>query len=132
TQGPLALESLWAFHVSAGLPDAAALEFLDHPTASVRCWTVRFVGDRATQDLNLALESKLTELAARDPDLEVRAQLAATAKRLPARPAVKVIRQLRARDEDAGDPRLPLLIWWALEAKADPDTEKILALFEDA
>ena len=34
-------------------------------------------------------------------------------------------------DEDANDPRLPLLLWWALEAKCDSDRDAVLANFTD-
>ena len=45
-KGRLALEALWALHVSGGLSDDLALKFLDHPFEHVRAWTVRLLGDR--------------------------------------------------------------------------------------
>ena len=41
------------------------------------------------------------------------------------------MRALLARSEDAGDIHIPLLLWWAIEAKATTDPEAVLALFED-
>ncbi len=38
---------------------------------------------------------------------------------------------LLARSEDARDIHLPLLLWWALEAKVATDPEAVLALFQD-
>jgi putative heme-binding domain-containing protein len=38
---------------------------------------------------------------------------------------------LLARSEDARDIHLPLLLWWALEAKVATDPEAVLALFRD-
>jgi putative heme-binding domain-containing protein len=129
--GQLALESLWALNLSAGLSDDHALRFLDHPTPSVREWTVRLLGDRSSQSLAAQLAEKLASMAQTDPDLGVRAQLACTAKRLPAAAGLSIVHHLLARDEDAGDPRMPLLIWWAIENKAESDRDQVLNLFHD-
>jgi putative heme-binding domain-containing protein len=45
---------------------------------------------------------------------------------------LSIVHNLLLRDEDASDPRLPLLIWWAIEAKADSDRDTLLALFSDS
>src|SRR6185503_9711929 len=34
--------------------------------------------------------------------------------------------------DDARDPRLPLLIWWAIESKCESDRDAVLKLFEDS
>ncbi len=52
-------------------------------------------------------------------------QAAARADVLP------IVRALLARSEDARDIHLPLLLWWALEAKVASGPEAVLALFED-
>ena len=49
----------------------------------------------------------------------------------PARDALPIVRALLARSEDAGDIHMPLLLWWAIEAKAGTDPEAVLAMFED-
>jgi putative heme-binding domain-containing protein len=61
----------------------------------------------------------------------VRSQLASTAKRLPAAVAFGVLTGLWRHDDDVRDPHIPLLTWWALEAKAETDRKAILELFED-
>jgi putative heme-binding domain-containing protein len=126
---PGALEALWTVYRLGGLDDALAIECLRHPDPHVRRWTVRLVGDdrRASPDLAAAL----VELAAREGDVQVRAQLASTAKRLPGGACLPIVRALAARDEDAADPHLPLLIWWALESQADSDRTAVEALFAD-
>ena len=78
-----------------------------------------------------AVAAALARRAAIEPDVEVRSQLACSAKRLPARDALPIVRALLARSEDADDIHLPLLLWWALEAKVATDPEAVLALFED-
>src|SRR5262249_21008409 len=44
-KGDLALEALWALHVSGGLDADRATKFLDHPYEHVRAWTIRLLGD---------------------------------------------------------------------------------------
>ena len=52
----------------------------------------------------------MAQQAQTEPVLEVRGQLASTAKRLTAAQGFPILRALLARDEDAGDPRIPLLV----------------------
>ena len=123
----LALQHLWALHVSGGLDDGVALDLLNHPAEYVRTWTVRLVGDRSTAAP--PLEKQLSVLAKRDPSMVVRSQLAASAKRLPGRVALPVLSALLDRGLDARDPHVPLLIWWALESKALSDSDEVVRLF---
>ena len=69
---------------------------------------------------------------AREPNVEVRSQLACTAKRLPAVERLPIVRGLLAHDEDVADIHLPLLLWWALESKCESDREAVVNLFEDS
>lgn len=127
--GQLALESLWALHLVGGFDEAAASSLLDHADPHVRAWTARLLGDPRT--ISSALAAKLADVAVREPNVEVRAQLACTAKRLPAHAAWPLVRALLAHDEDATDPRLPLLLWWAIEVRAADDREGVVNLFKD-
>ncbi|MEI9892880.1 MAG: hypothetical protein WDN28_02925 [Chthoniobacter sp.] len=61
-----------------------------------------------------------------------RAQFACTAKRLPAKQDLSIVRALLDHDADAADPRLPLLLWWDIEAKADSDRDAVLAFFHES
>jgi putative membrane-bound dehydrogenase-like protein len=138
SSGQTSLEALWALNLCSprepnrtiGLTEAQALKLLKHPDPFVRLWTVRLSGDE--KDVSSELARAFAVLAAQEPNVEVRAQLACTAKRLPASEALPVVRRLLARDEDATDPRQPLLLWWALESKAESDRDAVLSLFEDS
>ena len=77
------------------------------------------------------LASLLGPLARGETEVEVRSQLASSAKRLPAGQALPIIRELVLREEDATDLHIPLLLWWALESKAVAGREEILALVRD-
>ncbi len=50
---------------------------------------------------------------------------------MPARDALPIVRELLARSEDASDIHVPLLLWWALDAKVATDPEAVLSLFRD-
>ena len=129
SDGQTALESLWALHLTGGLDEATALETLAHRDPFVRLWTARLVCDEET--VSPVLAAALAELAAREPEIEVRAQLACSARRLAAGPDLAIVRALLAHDEDAADRRQPLLLWWAVEAKAETDFPEILTLLHD-
>ena len=72
----------------------------------------------------------LLRLAKSDPSVIVRSQLACTAKRLPAHDALPIAPALVEHDEDAADPNVPLLIWWAIESKAASDRDAVLSLLD--
>lgn len=125
-----ALRLFWGSRLAAG-PDArAGLAELDSPHADVRAWTVRLLCDRRAIDAGAA--ERLAKLAAAEPSVTVRCQLAASAKRLPAGQALAIVRELLRREEDARDPFLPLLLWWAVEEKCDGDRAAVVALAEEA
>ena len=127
--GQLALESLWALNLSGGLTEEVALKTLAHADPYVRLWTARLLGD--DRKVSPAVAKKLAERARRETDVEVRSQLACSARRLPAREALPIVRGLLAHGEDVADIHLPLLLWWALESKAASDPEAVVNLFGD-
>ncbi len=130
TNGALALQSLWALAVSGGFDDAAAAKLIQHPHAPVRAWTVRFIGD--TKKLSPELHKQIVALARLEKNSSVRNQLACSAKRWPAREAMSIIHELLRHAEDANDPQIPLLLWWAIEDKAVSDQWEVLSLLSSA
>jgi putative heme-binding domain-containing protein len=128
-KNPHALDALFALHMLGGLDDSLALDLLKHPDPYVRRWVVRCTGDR--NEASTLLTSGLKTLAATEDHPEVRTQLLCSAKRLPAEAGLPIVRTMMDRDADLQDPRIPLLLWWALESKAVSDREAVLALFED-
>ncbi len=128
-EGQFALEALWALHLCGGLDEETALKTLGHEDADVRSWCVRLLGDE--KHVSPEIAAKLAKLADKETDVHVRGQLASSAKRLPGRDALPIITALLKHDEDKTDPHLPLLIWWALESKAETDRDSVLSLFRD-
>ena len=129
--GQTALESLWALNLCGGLTDDVAKSVLGHEDQFVRSWTVRLLCDKRHVAPQIA--RALADLAADEAYIEVRKQLASSAKRLPAKHALPIIRNLLKYDEDGSDIHQPLLLWWALESKASGDgREQILdVIFSD-
>jgi putative heme-binding domain-containing protein len=123
-----AVEALWAIFLCGGLDDAFASRTLQHPAQSVRAWTVRLLADRKTVSEGLAAD--FVRLAKTDPSCVVRSQLACSAKRLAGKQGLPIVAELMRRDEDAHDPHIPLLIWWAIESKALSDREAVLSLLD--
>jgi putative membrane-bound dehydrogenase-like protein len=122
----LALQSFWALYVSGGLNDQLAVELLAHTNSAIRKWTVRLLGDECKVSRRVAED--LVRLAQTEPDVRVRAQLACTAKRIPPQRGLPIVERLLARDLDANDPYVPLLLWWAVEHHAVPARDRTLDL----
>jgi putative membrane-bound dehydrogenase-like protein len=129
SNGPGALESLWIVYRTGGFTPELALELLGSPSEDIRRWTVRLIGD--DRRIDEALAARMTKLASEESYVQVRSQLASTAKRLPAKYGLPIVQALLQRDEDASDLHMPLLLWWAIEAQCGGDREAVLALFGD-
>jgi putative membrane-bound dehydrogenase-like protein len=129
-KGQLALEALWALYVSGGFDDAFALKTMHHPNEDVRTWTVRLLCD--PKKVTAPIATALVDLARTDASPTVRSQLACSAKRLPGPDCLAIVRELLRRDEDANDPHIPLLLWWAIEDKAISHRAQVLSMLEEA
>ncbi|MBL9169651.1 MAG: ThuA domain-containing protein [Verrucomicrobiales bacterium] len=127
--GQFALECLWGIYQAGGFTDALAETLLKSAHPQVRAWTVRLLADR--REVSPGMAVRLVRLAGQEPDLEVRNQLAASAKRLPAKDSLSLVRELVRHDVDTTDNRQPLLIWWAIEAQCEAHRDEVIALFEN-
>lgn len=152
-QGVEALCALWALYQGFGLDQATARIALNRPSSPIRYWAVRFIADdigfaamppgssgrvdrlggvpggrdRVESDLFEAmLESTRSET-----DAEVRSQMAASARRLPADQALRWVTAVMRNGDDSGDSYIPLLCWWVFEANLDRDRDAVLALLHD-
>jgi putative membrane-bound dehydrogenase-like protein len=123
----LALESLWAVHVNGGFDEDFAAKCLQHRYENIRWWTVRLLGDEGKVSSETARQ--LIGMASSEGNGDVRAQLACTAKRLPAADALDIVWELLAHEQDIDDPYLPLLLWWAVERHSLEATDELLDWF---
>jgi putative membrane-bound dehydrogenase-like protein len=127
---PRKLRALWALHVTGGLAEELRLKLLDHPDEYVRAWVLQLETEQ--KQLRAAARAKFVALAASDPSPVVRLYLAAACQRLPLEDRWDIVERLASHAEDAGDPNLPLMIWYASEALAAADLRRAVAFMKEA
>jgi putative membrane-bound dehydrogenase-like protein len=110
---PTRLRALWALHGTGGLDDAWALPLLQDAEPYVRSWTIQSLAERGSVAADVA--TRFVEMAKSDDSPIVRLYLASACQRLPAETTWPIVEQLVTHGEDADDPNLPLLIWYAAE-----------------
>jgi putative membrane-bound dehydrogenase-like protein len=111
---PRALEALWARQrVDAVIDDNELEKWLAHSNEDIRAWALRWSFDTWKRDIP-SLET-IEAIAENDPSPRVRSQLASIVGRSYGL-CSSLVERLAARNEDADDPHIPLLIWWAIEA----------------
>jgi putative membrane-bound dehydrogenase-like protein len=127
---PHSLPALWALAASGAFREELGRALLLQANPMVRLWSIQLLG--SDRHVSGETSQDLTRLALTETNVEVRAQLACTAKRLPAKDALPIVANLLRHNEDTKDPRLPLLCWWAFESKCESDRDAALKLFEDS
>lgn len=113
---PAGLEALWTLHWAGGFDAKLAASLLSSEDPDIRRWTVRLLGDHRVISRELA--NQLADLAKTEAYVQVRSQLASSARRINTEYALPILRNLLTHAEDADDPHMPLLIWWAFEGHA--------------
>jgi putative membrane-bound dehydrogenase-like protein len=114
--GPRALEALWALD----LLGAAEEPPVAHADPYVRRWAWKMLGERKAAPTDAQITA-----AKQETHLEVRAQILASAKRMPAE-ALPLLRAALGTADESG--HLPLLAWWALEAHLGSPSDRAGAL----
>lgn len=107
------LEALWAINLLGQFSSERAASWLGSPDPHIRRWVVRLLGDRHES------HPGLVALASEEPDIQVRSQLAATARRVNSKIGLSIARQLLQYDRDQDDLHMPLMNWWAIESHAE-------------
>ena len=123
-----ALDALFALDMLDGVDATIASEMLLHRDPYVRRWAVKVIGEKGAAWKSCA--KPLANLASGETHLEVRAQLLASAKRLPAGIALPIL-SVVSSEIPVGETHLPLLAWWALESKCGAEREQVLAFLEE-
>jgi putative membrane-bound dehydrogenase-like protein len=126
----VALESFWALYASGGADDSFLNKALEHSSPKIRFWAVRLIGDAETVSPKNC--QHLLEIAANEPDVKVRSQLASTAKRLPPSAGLGIVQSIALQNRDVSDPHIPLLLWWAVEKHCVGSVDETLDLFSSA
>ena len=143
------LRAMWALHAIGALSDDVIDELLKAHDPYVRAWTVQLATERfgpmnltnpprldfssvrqdvAVPSRNMQLAESLAARARAEPSPVVRLALASALQRMEYVDRWPVLEALIARAEDATDPNIPLMIWYAAEPAVASDVEKGLAL----
>jgi putative membrane-bound dehydrogenase-like protein len=128
-QDLLALQTLWALHATEEMQADDWLDALQHLNPAVRRWGVRMLGDPGGKPPSLVV-ARLIELAETEKDSQVRSQIASTLRRLDEEAALRILPLMLAHDDDAKDPHIPLLLWWALEPRIATNREAVLSMIQ--
>jgi hypothetical protein len=102
------------------------MEQLASPHEYVRAWTVQLAAE--DREVSGPMLGKWAAMAKEDASPVVRLYLASALQRLPAESRWAVLEGLLAHEEDAADPNLPLLYWYAMEPLVPKDPARALAL----
>jgi len=120
------LRALWALHVTGGLREDDLLTLAGAESEYVRSWAVTLLAD--SRDPSEAALRRFGGLARSDPSALVRLSIASALQRVPVEKRVDVLTGLLGHDEDAADPNLPLMIWYAAEPVVELDMAHALDL----
>jgi putative membrane-bound dehydrogenase-like protein len=115
------LRALWALHVAGGLSEKELLDLTGDAEPAVRGWAVRLLGDGGM--VPDAAAGRLADLAKAEPAASVRLAIASVAQRVRPRKRMPIVAALAAHAEDAADPYLPLMVWYAAEPLVPRDPE---------
>jgi putative membrane-bound dehydrogenase-like protein len=120
------LRAIWALHVTQGLSQDDLIDLLGHDDEYVRSWAV-FLLVEAQSPSDKALR-QFARMARQDPSPLVRLYLASALQRIPVQRRWDVIAALLARDEDAADHNLPMMIWYGAEPAVALDMPRALEI----
>ena len=138
------LRAIWALASLEAVSPAQLYAMLADADEHVRTWGIRLLTDRWPLDTatggsraeSLKVDGAVLDaIVARARDDEsglVRLAAASTLARLPMALRPKLAAALLAREEDAEDHNLPVLIWQTLVPLADAQPEQLIALAADA
>jgi putative membrane-bound dehydrogenase-like protein len=120
------LKALWTMHVAGLASPALLLEALEDRDEYVRAWAIQLL----TEDLRPSEEAleRFGSLARLDRSPVVRKYLAAALQRIDKANRWDIAEGLASHARDAGDPNIPLLIWFGLEPLVADDPVRALDL----
>jgi putative membrane-bound dehydrogenase-like protein len=120
------LRALWALQATKLLTDVDLRAAMRDRSEHVRGWGVTLAVD-AQKEKNSHLDA-LLKLAANEQSPVVRLALACSLQRLSAAERLPLAQRLVAREEDAGDHHIPLMLWYGIEPLVDEASDDTLAL----
>jgi putative heme-binding domain-containing protein len=120
------LRALWALKVISVLDERQLLDLLNDRDEHLRAWAIQLLCEVETPSAKV-LET-FAEMARMDDSPVVRLYLAAALQRLPVGKRLDIAGQLLCHAEDAGDPNLPLMVWYGFEPLVVAEPERALPM----
>jgi putative membrane-bound dehydrogenase-like protein len=120
------LRAMWTLHQCGKLDDTQRMKALNDPDEHVRAWAIQLLAE--DQRPAAAALERFAAMAKDDPSPVVRLYLASAMQRTPVDQRRAVVEALVAHAEDAADPNLPLMDWYALEPIVGADLRAAAAL----
>jgi len=118
------LAILWAVHAMGGAEEGYLLQLLDDDAEELVAWAVQLLCEGRAPSPE-ALDS-MRELARTTESPMVRLYLASALQRIG--PDREILRALCERSEDADDPNIPTVLWYAVEPLVGEDPEAAMLL----
>ena len=125
-EGQLALEGLWCWSLIDGLAIPIFRKAMRSANPHVRRWAIRLAVDNG--DLTPAHLAEVSKVLVAEEDLEVLAQTASSAARLPIQEAFSFLRPLLGNKSIRNNTQLSLLTWWAIEPHCEIFSRECVAL----
>jgi putative membrane-bound dehydrogenase-like protein len=122
----LRLRAMWCLYGIGALEELRLIRGLEDPSEHVRAWSVRLLVDAGTPS-HEAIDC-LERRAAREESGLVLTFLASALGRLPADRRWSIAGALARHAEFAGDPVLPLLVWYGIEPAVVADPSRAAGL----
>ncbi|OWK46868.1 PVC-type heme-binding CxxCH protein [Fimbriiglobus ruber] len=121
------LRGLWALYVVGG----SLAGYMDDKDPAVRGWAVRLTAELLGEGVKVNADSSpggSAALPSDSADPVVRRNLASALQKVPTSQRWESLAALTSHTEDATDPNLPYLYWYAMEPLAEADTARALDL----
>jgi putative membrane-bound dehydrogenase-like protein len=123
------LRALWTLHVIGRLDEKLLLEVMKSPEEDLRAWAVTLACESPP---SASARKRLAELAATDPSPFVRLHVASALQRIPLADRWPIATALVTHGEDADDPYLPLMCWYAVEPLVPHNVRQAIEKLPDA
>ncbi|MBI5757342.1 MAG: c-type cytochrome, partial [Planctomycetales bacterium] len=121
------LRSVWCERLLGMDDDARLLDVLSRGDPRGQSWAIRIMAERGLNDKTSAA---VAQSASSSSSGLVLLHLASALQRLPHDARWPIANALASRGEFAGDPVLPLMVWYGIEPAVPADPDKAVALAE--
>ncbi len=123
---PHRLRAMWALHTTGGLSEEWLLEQSNDESEHVRVWAIKLLTDDGR--VSAKALGRLIEMAESDMAGLVQLHLASTLRLLPLAKRWDLAAPLVSHKRHAGDPVLPLMIWYGINPAVGEDRPGALQL----